>query len=89
MQSKCGKRSTATVGIRLSSSMTHQSADYGIGMVLDYILTSAKGNERFYVIVNVLGMELTGLLNSGATRTIIGPPGFSLLCQLGFKWKKD
>lgn len=63
-------------------------ADYGIQIALDYILTSAKGDGRPYVVVSVLGVKITGLLDSGATHTIIGSTGIPILRQLGFKWKE-
>lgn len=43
------------------------------------------GDGRPYLEVDVFGFSITGLLDSGAMRTIVGCPGFDLLLQLGLK----
>ncbi|KAJ8948609.1 hypothetical protein NQ314_008392, partial [Rhamnusium bicolor] len=40
--------------------------------VLDYVLAHVKGDERPYVTVSIFGKSLLGLLDSGASRTIVG-----------------
>lgn len=50
-----------------------------------YILDHAIGDERPYLNVDVLGRKLLGLLDSGASTTVIGSQGWTLLKDLGLK----
>lgn len=52
---------------------------------LDFILTNAMNDERPYLNVNILGRQLPGLLDSGATRTILGGKGFDIIKNMNFK----
>lgn len=52
--------------------------------ILDYILDHAVDDERPYLKVKVFGLEILGLLDSGASRTIIGSTGWKLIQSLGF-----
>lgn len=51
--------------------------------ILDYILHHAIGDERPYLRVKIFGKELLGLLDSGASRTIMGSSGWKLIQNLG------
>lgn len=51
-------------------------------IILDYIMTHAKNDQRPYLKVNILGQEMLGLLDSGATRTILGGPGWKIISSL-------
>lgn len=53
-----------------------------ISPVLSYIFASCRGDNRPYLSVNVFGLELCGLLDSGASRTVIGSKGWKLLSSL-------
>lgn len=53
--------------------------------VLEYVLSHARSDDRPYLKVSILGLEIMGLLDSGATRTILGGPGWKILgkyCEL-------
>ena len=52
---------------------------------LDFILASVLDDERPYLSVSVLGREILGLLDSGASRTIVGSLGISFLHKLGLE----
>uniref|UniRef100_A0AAR5QHS1 RNA-directed DNA polymerase n=1 Tax=Dendroctonus ponderosae TaxID=77166 RepID=A0AAR5QHS1_DENPD len=52
---------------------------------LDYILAHANGDERPYLRISVLGCPMLGLLDSGASRTIVGRSGHDVLVKLGLK----
>lgn len=39
--------------------------------VLDYVLTHARQDERLYLTVDILGMKMSGLLDSGAQRQLL------------------
>ena len=54
-------------------------------ILLDFIISHAHGDQRPYLEVSILGTPIRGLLDSGATRTIIGLPGYELLQRLGLK----
>lgn len=54
-----------------------------IGPILDYVLDHASGDERPYLRVSIFGTEFLGLLDSGATRTIVGRRGWDILQRLG------
>lgn len=51
--------------------------------VLDYVLAHVQGDERPYVTVSIFDKTLLGLLDSGASRTIIGNRGWKLLKDIG------
>lgn len=51
-------------------------------VILDYIIAHAKADERPYLAVSILGKKLLGLLDSGASRTIIGKDGWRMLESL-------
>ena len=53
--------------------------------ILDYVLSHASGDTRPYLNVSVLGLNLLGLLDSGATNTIVGAFGYQTLTSLGLK----
>ncbi|KAJ8973694.1 hypothetical protein NQ317_015360 [Molorchus minor] len=55
----------------------------GNGQWRHYVLAHAQGDERPYVTVSIFGKELLGLLDSGASRTIIGYNGWELLKNIG------
>lgn len=53
--------------------------------ILDYVLSHAGSDNRPYLSVSILGLNFLGLLDSGATRSILGEPGWKILqkyCQL-------
>lgn len=50
--------------------------------VLDYILDQCEGDERPYLKISVLGRTLLGLLDSGASVTILGKQGWNQLKDL-------
>ena len=54
-------------------------------ILLDFIISHAQGDHRPYLEVGVMGSTIRGLLDSGATRTIVGLPGFETLQRLGPK----
>lgn len=56
---------------------------------VDFVLAHSHGDKRPYVQINVLGVTIMGLLDSGATHTILGSPGINLFQQLGLKIRKD
>ncbi|GLV61246.1 hypothetical protein CBL_21073, partial [Carabus blaptoides fortunei] len=51
---------------------------------INYILRSTAHDNRPYVDINIFGHTLRGLLDSGATRTILGQRGWNILkkCNL-------
>lgn len=53
--------------------------------ILDYVLEHAQNDERPYLRVDVLGREILGLLDSGASRTILGGLGWTLVKNLGLR----
>ena len=57
--------------------------------LLDYIISHAPGDARPYLAVSVLGVSMLGLLDSGATHTIVGRPGYDELCALGLRMRPD
>jgi len=55
------------------------------GMESEVILLEANEDTRFYVTVDVLGVTLTGLLDSGSTRTIVNAVGLRKLQAAGLE----
>lgn len=62
---------------------TSNSAINRFQPILDFILQNAKPDERPYLQVSIFGQNILGLLDTGATRTILGRKGWSLLSNLG------
>lgn len=54
-------------------------ADSNRHVLLDYVLAHAKGDTRPYLQVKIYGCQLLGLLDSGATNTVLGGSGWNLL----------
>lgn len=57
--------------------------------VIDYILDHAVDDERPYLKVEVFGRVLLGLLDSGASRTILGGRGLAAIQDLGLPLDKS
>ncbi|KAL1124324.1 hypothetical protein AAG570_002092 [Ranatra chinensis] len=49
------------------------------------VLDSRKGDRRPHLVVNVYGQPLLGLLDSGASRTLVGGEGWRVLRGLGLR----
>ncbi|BET00273.1 multicellular organismal development [Nesidiocoris tenuis] len=49
------------------------------------ILAHLPNDARPYLVVDVLGVEVPGLLDSGSHRTIVGASGYKLIKNLGLK----
>lgn len=78
------RKSDEAVG-QLSSPSQTQPASYENRVILSYVFAHAKGDERPYLNVSIYGVRFTGLLDSGASRTIMGRIGWDHLknvCQL-------
>lgn len=54
-------------------------------ILIDYIISHAINDQRPYLEVSVLGYPVTGLLDTGANRTIVGGSGYNLFLRLGLK----
>lgn len=57
--------------------------------MLDYVLDHAIGDERPYLKIEVLGKPLLGLLDSGASRTILDGKGFAAIKDLDLPLNKS
>ena len=53
--------------------------------LLDFVISHAAGDVRPYLAVLILGVEMLGLLDSGATHTVVGEVGYRELQSLGFR----
>lgn len=83
LQPEFGKRSTETLRGRVVVSNTHsESTNFNNKPIIDYILAHAKGDERPYLEIKILGIKFLGLLDSGASRTILGSSGWDKLRSL-------
>ena len=58
-------------------------------MFLNFSFANDGGDTRPYLMVRVFGVSLRGLLDSGASRTIIGRPGWEVLRSWGLKMNKS
>lgn len=50
---------------------------------LDYVLMQVAGDQRPYLEINILGLPVIGLLDSGASRTLVGASGYEILKKVG------
>ena len=53
-----------------------------IQAVLDFVLDSVGADERPYLQVEILGVRILGLLDTGASKTILGGKGWKLIQHL-------
>lgn len=51
--------------------------------LLDFIIGHARDDQRPYLNISILGFKLKALLDSGASRTVVGLPGWEILKGLG------
>lgn len=58
---------------------SNSSAEVNQHVLLDYVLAHAKGDTRPYLNIKIYDCKLLGLLDSGATNTVLGGPGWDLL----------
>lgn len=70
---------------QIQTSPTNDDTNFPAKYLIDYIISHAHGDQRPYLEVTVLGSKLRGLLDSGATRTIVGLPGYEILQRLGLR----
>lgn len=54
-------------------------------IIIDYVLQHASGDRRPYLQVQVFNYPILGLLDSGASRTIVGQSGWRILQKLGLQ----
>ncbi|KAF2879264.1 hypothetical protein ILUMI_26910 [Ignelater luminosus] len=54
-------------------------------LFLDYVMSRVSGDQRPYLEISVLGYPIIGLLDTGASRTSVGPSGYAILQRLGLK----
>lgn len=76
-----GKRAAGSPNGRKASQATLSAAedssfDIAIKSKLDFILANVLDDERPYLSVEVFGVRFLGLLDSGASRTILGKEGY-------------
>ena len=72
-----------------TSQITTNALDFPHKILLDYIISHAHGDQRPYLQVEILGYSMLGLLDSGASRTLVGLPGYETLLSLGLKLFKQ
>lgn len=77
-----GKLIGRHAGDRDSSADDNNSVDK-FQILLDFVLQNAVGDERPYLTVDILGKSVLGLLDSGASKTIMGSKGLSIVRDLG------
>lgn len=53
--------------------------------VISYLFAHCKDDNRPYLEIDIFGIQLKGLLDSGANNTILGKPGWDLIRDLGLK----
>lgn len=91
-----GKRQWGSlIDRKVISQCTTVTADLGDKLdtkqqaILDFILSHADGDERPYLNISILGTTVLGLLDSGATNTILGGPGWEIFGKLGLLINKN
>ncbi|XP_055836661.1 uncharacterized protein LOC129905251 [Episyrphus balteatus] len=70
----------------IKSSVGSQQND---GVHLSFTLAANGRDSRPYLGVNIYGIKFLGLLDSGASRTIVGGDGWKILKELGLKLGKS
>ncbi|XP_071055108.1 uncharacterized protein [Onthophagus taurus] len=75
---RCGEQGGATLGRCL-----HQANVKPIGVLLDFVFSHVRDDERPYLTVSVLGRKIVGLLDSGANQTGAGLWGITFIKEMG------
>lgn len=87
------KLQTGAVEDRLAHQVTSVQPPFSVSptqeILLNFILANAQGDERPYLTVSISGTPLLGLLDSGASKTIVGAAGWEILKSLGFQARKN
>lgn len=73
-----GSRSGRTLNLIKELSTRNDHSQSEIGTVLDYVLASVNEDERPYLTISIFGVDFLGLLDSGASRTVLGSKGYAL-----------
>ncbi|KAG5868007.1 hypothetical protein JTB14_024058 [Gonioctena quinquepunctata] len=81
---EAGKRQPTLLNDRVRGVDRECSVDK-LQVLLDFVLDHTVGDERPYLRVEVLGKSLLGLLDSGASRTILGGKGWEVIRELGLQ----
>lgn len=76
--SRVGKREKDVALGRERRSCRAKAVEHKNKAILDFILASARDDERPYLEVEIFGKKILGLLDSGASATILGGPGWEL-----------
>lgn len=53
--------------------------------VISYLFAHCQHDNRPYVVIDILGISLKALLDTGSNNTILGKPGWELMKDLGLK----
>lgn len=89
-----GKRAIETLTGRESVSTSYPSAKHTVDsnsnlqkqqskILLDYIISHAPNDQRPYLEITVMGVSILALLDSGASKTVVGNSGYEKLRALG------
>ncbi|KAG5884122.1 hypothetical protein JTB14_009177 [Gonioctena quinquepunctata] len=81
---EAGKRQPTLLNDRVRGVDRECSVDK-LQVLLDFVLDHTVGDEHPYLRVEVLGKSLLGLLDSGASRTILGGKGWKVIRELGLQ----
>lgn len=81
-----GKRTTGALDCRIGR-RSGNPANNPHQIQLDFVLANAIDDERPYLHVKIYNRTFLGLLDSGASRTIVGGPGWEILRTLNLNLK--
>jgi transposase InsO family protein len=81
-----GKRKRRTILTLTASAATNQPQG-NTEIHLDYMLFNASEDPRPHITVNIFGIDILGLLDSGSSRTILGRAGWNKLHHLGLAFE--
>lgn len=56
---------------------------------LDYVISRVSGDQRPYLTISIMGCSISGLLDSGANRSLLGSKGYALLSRLGLPLRPE
>lgn len=76
-----GKRTSALLIDRDGGAKKHSVDKFQV--ILDCVLEHVTNDERPYLRVNILGKTILGLMDSGASRTVIGSKGLAFIKEVG------
>lgn len=72
-------------GYHIATTNETNTFETNLRPILAFLFAQGNGDNRPHLILDIFGVKLRGLLDSGATRTVLGGEGWKAIQHLGLK----